>query len=140
MERTEKFRRQHAELAAEAKAIGARLRSSETLREDAAELRASMARFLGRLRVHAAMEDGALYPELLAHPDPEVRSAAQGLLDRVGTVYAHFDAYARRWLEGDAIERDPEGFARETADAFAVLRRRMAEEHAQLYPLADRAA
>lgn len=136
MQRTENFKRQHAELSSEAKIIVARL-SPDELRQDAAPMRAMMARFLGRLRVHAAMEDGALYPELLAHADPEVRATAQGLLDRVGDLYAHFDTYARQWLEPGAIEADADAFIRDTLAAFAMLRRRMAEEHAQLYPLAE---
>lgn len=139
MERTEKFKRQHAELAAQAKEIGARL-APDLLREDAQGVRTRMARFLGQLRVHAAMEDGALYPDLLAHPDPKVQKVARDLLDRVGGLYARFDAFARRWLAPGAIEADPDAFARETLEAFALLRRRMTEEHAELYPLAERCA
>ncbi len=139
MNRTEKFRRQHAELASEAKAIAAELRSV-ALREDASAVRAMMARFLGKLRVHAAMEDGALYPELLAHPDEAVRSAAGALQRDVGPVYAFFDRFGRRWMEPGSVEADPDAFVSETLEAFALLRRRMAEEHAQLYPLVDSAA
>lgn len=136
MERTDKFRRQHAELSGEAKTIVTALRV-ESLRESAAPMRAMMARFLGRLRVHAAMEDGALYPELLAHPNLEVRAKAEELQRAVGPIYACFDEHGRRWMAPGAIEADPDAFVSDTLAAFALLRRRMAEEHASLYPLVD---
>ncbi len=138
MDRTERFRRQHEELSTDAKEIVASL-SSTDLPAAAGEIRGKLARFLGKLRMHAAMEDGALYPDLLGHDEESVRTEARELLDSVANLYTRFDELERRWLEPDAIERNAESFAADTLAAFALLRRRMTDEHARLYPLVDRA-
>lgn len=138
MDRTAKFRRQHAELVQLAREVGGLL-DPAALERDAADMRRQLARFLGKLKVHAAMEDGALYPELLAHGDPAVREEAQRLKDGLGPLYLRFDRLGRSWLEAGQIEAAPARFVVELTEGFAALRRRMTEEHAHLYPLVEKA-
>jgi hypothetical protein len=135
---TDNFRRQHEQLAM----MGGELLSS--LGDDdaatiaqAAELRRKVARFSGTLKVHASMETDALYPRLVAHPDPAVRMTAQALLAEVKDLYAAFDEYARRYPDAAAIEAAPRAFRRETRRVLDTLWRRMCRENDELYPLAD---
>lgn len=139
MDRTAKFRRQHSELIQLAREIGGILDPAR-LESDGAEMRRQLARFLGKLKVHAAMEDGALYPELLVHPDRTIREEAQRLHEGLGPLYRRFDALGRGWLGPGEIERAPARFVVELTEGFAALRRRMTEEHAHLYPLVAKAS
>jgi hypothetical protein len=45
-------------------------------REEAADVRRLVAKFAGKLTVHASMENEAVYPRLFDHPDPAVRARA----------------------------------------------------------------
>ena len=129
------FQRQHEELGRLAAEIAGRL-DPAALEREAGEIRRLVARFAGKLRMHAAMENEALYPRLRAHPDPEVRDAAERLWTEVGSIYGEFDRYSKRWLVGDAIAREPRAFALDTHAIFARLGTRMFRENRELYPLA----
>src|SRR5262245_61341567 len=95
---TENFRRQHEELMALGFEINHHLDARALAREEtAANVRRLVARFAGKLLVHAEMENKALYPRLLHHTDDAVRSRAQALYDDVKKIYASFQEYAKRW-------------------------------------------
>jgi hypothetical protein len=135
---TENFRRQHEDLLALAFEI-APLLAEDAVARDPAAARRALARFAGRLRVHAAMENDALYPRLLAHRDPTVRARAEGLYEEVGRLYADFDAFMARFPDAAALAVDPSGFARSTRAVLRALGVRMARENEELYPLVDAA-
>ena len=135
---TERFRRQHEELQQLGLEIAGKL-SRKTLPTDAANVRRLVARFAGKLSVHASMENEALYPRLLRHPDPAVRARAESLFDEVGTIYATFGAYAKRWPTTASIEADNAGFVRDTREVLRVLAFRMMRENEELYPLVEAA-
>ena len=111
--------------------------SIERLARDPMEVRRLVARFAGKLRMHATMENDALYPRLRAHPDPEIRARAETLWNEVGTIYSQFEAYSEKWLVGDAIARDPTTFVQDTHRLFSTLGKRMARENRELYPLVE---
>lgn len=135
---TERFRRQHEELASLSAEILERVAApAAELAADAGHVRRLVARFAGKLAVHASMENEALYPRLLAHRDPEVRAKATALFDEVGALYASFGGYRERWPTIDAIERDPAAFAKDTRRVLKVLWSRMMRENDELYPLVD---
>ena len=138
MARTETFRRQHAELATLALDIRNRL-SVEAIESDARGIRTALARFGGKLRVHARMENEALYPDLMMHADPRVRREASRLLDEVGTLYAMFDRLEQRWPSAEALAGKPREFILDVLGCFEQLGRRMSLENKSLYPLADAA-
>lgn len=139
MARSDSFRRQHAELAALAVDIKSRL-SLEEIERDARGIRLSLARFGGKLRVHARMENEALYPDLMTHADEGVRQQASRLLDEVGTLYAMFDRLEQRWPSADEIGAEPRDFIFDVLACFESLGRRMSVENKTLYPLADSVA
>lgn len=136
--RTDAFRRQHAELAQLAVDIRNRL-SVEEIEADARGIRTALARFGGKLRVHARMESEALYPELMMHADAHVRREASKLLDEVGVLYAMYDRLEQRWPAADVIRGKPREFILDVLDCFEQLGRRMSLENKRLYPLADAA-
>jgi hypothetical protein len=138
MARTETFRRQHAELATLAVEIKNKL-SVEEIERDPRAVRTQLARFGGKLRVHARMENEALYPDLMTHADPQVRMTASKLLDEVGTLYAMFDRLEQRWRGAEEIGGKPREFILDVLACFDQLGRRMSIENKTLYPLADAA-
>ncbi len=137
---TDRFRRQHAGLAELAQEIVVELNvPAAELVAKAAHVRRMVARFSGKLTVHATMENDALYPRLLAHQDPAVRDKARALFDEIGTLYESFATYSTKWPNSASIEEDPTGFARDTFRVIKTLGRRMFREHEELYPLAEQA-
>ena len=132
----ERFRRQHEELQKLGMEIAGKL-SRKTIVAEAATVRRLVARFAGKLTVHASMENEALYPRLLQHGDPAVRARARALFDEVGELYATFHAYAARWPGAPSIEADPGGFVKETREILTRLAFRMVKENEELYPLVD---
>lgn len=105
----------------------------------AAEARKALSKLAGKVNVHLAMEDRALYPRLKAHPDKTLRQTAEAFDSEMSQISAVFSAYDRKWSEG-AIRADAAGFVRETKDIFAALGKRIERENTILYPMVDTAA
>jgi len=104
---------------------------------DPREVRRELSRFAGKLRVHATMENDALYPSLLASDDPEIRRRAGRLHAEVGTLYDAFDSFMDEWGDAGAIDRRRVRFRIELVRMLSVLGRRMVRENRELYPMAD---
>lgn len=136
MRATDKFRRQHEELVVLAGKIQALL-DPVALTKDATEVRRMVAKFRGVLVVHARMENEALYPRLLEHPEPAVRTKVEAIFRDVGPIYDQVDVYAQRWPSADAIRADVSGFIRDTVVLLRTLGVRLTREDRELYPLAD---
>lgn len=132
----DRFRRQHEELKNLGLEIAAKL-SRKTISEEAANVRRLVARFAGKLMVHASMENEALYPRLFGHSNPAVRARATELFDEVGELYATFHEYAARWPTVAAIQANGAGFVKETREILFRLALRMTKENDELYPLVD---
>lgn len=132
----DRFRRQHEELSIIGSEIAGKL-SRKTIAEDAAEVRRLVAKFAGKLAVHASMENEALYPRLFHHPDPAVRTRAKELFDEVGDLYATFHEYAARWPTVAEIQANAPGFVQETREILSRLALRLTRENEELYPLVD---
>lgn len=133
---TTRFRRQHEELMTIAKELTSLL-DTRALAQDATTARRVLATFTGKLRIHAAMEDEALYPRLLACGDADVVAKASTLRAEVGDLYQSFFAFIGRWSTAEQIQKDPESFGRETMQELYRLGKRMKKENNELYPLVD---
>jgi hypothetical protein len=133
---SERFRRQHEDLAILAKELVKRL-DTRVLGVDPSSARQTLAAFSGRLRVHAAMEQGALYPSLFAAADETVAKKAHELFSEVGTLYDEFFGFMGRWPDNAAVRADPEAFSRETMAILFRLGQRMRRENEELFPLVD---
>jgi hypothetical protein len=132
---TDNFKRQHQELLAMVGEIAGKLKSDPA---DAKALRALLSGLAGKLTVHLAMEDKALYPRLAQVNVDNSRAMAATFQKEMGGLAGAFADYNQKWQQ-NAILADPAGFARATQEVFGALGRRIARENAELYPLADRA-
>jgi hypothetical protein len=135
---TENFRRQHEELMALGFEINHHLDARALENEEtAATVRRIVARFAGKLLIHAEMENKALYPRLLHSSDDAVRERAQALYEDVRRIYGAFGDYTKRWPTPASISARASDFVRETRDVLKLLGKRMIRENDELYPLAD---
>jgi hypothetical protein len=132
---TDNFRRQHQDLLALAGEIAGKLKAQPA---DARGLRNLLSALAGKLTVHLAMEDKALYPRLVQENVDNSRALADAFQQEMGGLAGTFADYNQKW-QLDAIAADPAGFASETHKVFAAVGRRIARENSELYPLADRA-
>ncbi|MCB9590464.1 MAG: hemerythrin domain-containing protein [Polyangiaceae bacterium] len=133
---SQRFRRQHRELM---RLAGELLSYCEPtrVREQAAEVRTALVRFTGKLRIHAAMENDAVYPRLMNHSREDVRKKAQSLFAEVGDLYKRFDRYSKQWHDLERLKSEPHRFLEETQEMLRALGMRMMREDAELYPLVD---
>ena len=133
---TDNFRRQHDEILALAGDIAARLQP-DTLRAEARAVRALLSALAGKLAIHLAMEDKALYPRMAEAGVEDCAALASAFMKEMGGLGAVFAAYNQQW-QAAAIAADPAGFGRHTREVFGALGKRIERENRQLYPLADR--
>ena len=133
---TETFQRQHHDLVLLSMEI-VKDATPQSMAVDAAEVRRRLARFVGRLKLHAAMENDALYPRLVVHERADIREKARLLQREVGGLYDELFAFSRKWLGAGVIEGNPTGFGAELARVMGLLGQRMSRESKELYPLVD---
>ena len=137
MSSTNVLRKQHEEILRSANKI-LRLVGEDNLVADATQVRTLLANLAGQVGVHLAIEDNAIYPKLLEHPDVVVRQMARTFMDEMGGIREAFAAYTRRWPTSLSIQNSPLDFIEETQALFAALATRIERENNQLYTLVDR--
>lgn len=86
-----------------------------------------------RVRQHLAEEDRSLYPSLLIHEDPKVKSLAWGFISGEKPLRKTFDEYHRRWLKNCDFQFS-ESFLSETHEVFAMVQSRISREEEVLLP------
>lgn len=133
MKPSDNGRRQHEELQAAAVELETHAARADC---DPVLLRRQLARFGGRLLVHATMEEEALYPRLLESGNPTLAALAQRLHDDVADVYVVVAEFVTRYTLDRAIG-DVAAFRTELAVVLERLRTRLTLENEQLYPAAD---
>lgn len=136
MSRTKLLREQHEDLSALVLGLQAFLKSDLVV-ENAEVIRKNLSTLAGKLKVHLAMEDKVLYPELLNHVDSQVSSLAQKYFTEHGGIKESFSEYSRKWAGATTIRNQPEDFIKETTALFSVLKRRIERENGELYKIAD---
>ncbi len=97
-------------------------------------LRRSFGQALAR---HLNKEDWLIYPRLKASREPALRALGARLYDEIGALQDAFSAYGRRWTSA-AIAADWIGFRKDTHGILQALRRRIALEEDELYPVLER--
>jgi hypothetical protein len=135
---TDRFRRQHQELATLAADVLAHLEPPTRLANDPRAARRSLAVLAGKLRIHAAMEDEALYPRIAVHPNESLRSLAKRFHTEFGDVYKGFLAFVDTWTT-EAIQERPDEFAAGVRAAMKALAVRVKAENEQFYSAIDAA-
>lgn len=86
-----------------------------------------------RVRGHLAEEDRSLYPSLLIHEDPKVKSIAWGFISGEKPLRKSFDDYHKRWLKNCDFNFTEE-FLTETREIFEMLSQRIEREEQVLIP------
>ena len=124
------LRRQHQEILDLAAEITAALKSSPPAVEQISALLPSLA---GKLSIHLAMEDNALYPRLLDSKEEKVRQTAAAFIAQMGDLKKVFKDYTKRWNSSLKIKEQLAEFNRETQTIFAALAERIEREDQELY-------
>jgi hypothetical protein len=102
-------------------------------------LRVQVARFKGALLVHQRMENEALYPRLMSHPDASIAEPARVLYADLGNIYDEFIALEQRFGGAEQILAALPEYGVALRRMLKRLFRRMQREDIELYALAERA-
>lgn len=86
-----------------------------------------------KVRRHLANEDRSLYPSLLIHEDPKVKSIAWGFISGERPLRKVFDEYHKRWLKDCEFNFSDE-FMAETLEVFDMVSQRIDREEQVLLP------
>ncbi|PWC36555.1 hypothetical protein TSO352_11810 [Azospirillum sp. TSO35-2] len=116
------------------------LLTSPTVASDTTALTATVRDLFGIFAVHLSLEDSALYPRLMSHPDAGLQRTAARFQTEMGDLRARFDRYRTRWPGPLAVAKDPDTFVRETREVVTALKQRIAREDHELYDVIDRVA
>jgi len=86
-----------------------------------------------KVKQHLAEEDKGLYPSLLIHEDPKVKSIAWGFISGEKPLRKIFDDYYKKWLKNCDFNFTGE-FIQETRAVFDMLQYRIERENQVLFP------
>lgn len=86
-----------------------------------------------KVKQHLAEEDRGLYPSLLIHEDPKVKSIAWGFISGEKPLRKTFDDYYKKWLKHCDFNFSDE-FLEETREIFDMLQYRIERENQVLFP------
>jgi iron-sulfur cluster repair protein YtfE (RIC family) len=132
------YRKQHAELVELVQTIAKNLDESALANGAAGDASELLTKLTGKLLVHLAAEDYALYPKMIKSSDSEAASTAKQYQDEMGGLKEAFQSYYAKWNGAEKIRADPATFITETQGVFKALGERVQKENTILYPLADR--
>lgn len=136
MQKTDRYRQQHDELLEIATEISGYLQESRVATE-APKVRSLLSRLLAKLKIHLAMEDKNLYPQLLNCGDQKVVSIAKTYLDEMSGIGKAVTEYQQKWASPMHIQNAPKDFIEHTKGIFAALKERIDKENNELYIAAD---
>ncbi|MBW7858631.1 MAG: hemerythrin domain-containing protein, partial [Leptonema sp. (in: Bacteria)] len=97
----------------------------------------ALAKLSGRLMVHLAFEDKAIYPELLNSKNAEVTKLATEFQSEMATIATVFTEFIYRWSDINSIRESFDEFKEETFTIFKVLGSRVKKENEVFYPIAE---
>jgi hemerythrin-like domain-containing protein len=86
-----------------------------------------------KVKAHLAEEDKQLYPNLLIHEDPKVKSIAWGFISGEKPLRRCFDEYYKRWLKNCDFNFTEE-FLEQTHEIFDMIAYRIDREEQVLFP------
>jgi hemerythrin-like domain-containing protein len=86
-----------------------------------------------KVKQHLAAEDRGVYPALLIHEDPKLKSLAWGFISGEKPLRKQFDSFHRKWLKNCDFEFSDE-FLVEAKELFRVIEERLEREQNVLLP------
>ena len=126
--------RQHRELVRTATEMFGWLDATKLRSRGAADAHRALSSLSGILKVHLAMEDRSLYPNLVNHRDLQLRTLALRFLDERAALRDRYEEYKLRWPSATTIEREPDRFIEESRQILALLWTHMKQEDDVLHP------
>ena len=134
MNNIESYRSTHAELMQMVSDLRSILNlDSLKIRPNAKTAHEMLCDLADKLKMHLADEDKSIYPSLLIHEDPKVKSIAWGFISGEKPLRKTFDDYHKRWLK-DCDFDFTEEFIEETNEMFDMLVHRIEREGQVLLP------
>ena len=134
MQMLEKYRRTHSELRQMIEELRSLLTLDQMrLRPKARTVHELLCDLSERVRKHLAEEDRGLYPSLLIHDDPKVKSIAWGFISGERPLRKLFDDYHQNWLNNSDFNFCDE-FIAETNHVFEMIGTRLDREEQILFP------
>lgn len=82
---------------------------------------------------HLAEEDKGLYPSLLTHEDPKLKSLAWGFISGEKPLRKQYEGYYQKWLK-DCDFNFTQSFLDETLEVFGAIENRVEREQSVLLP------
>ena len=104
-------------------------------RADACDVRSVIDQMDAGLMVHLAIEDVDVYPQLMRHPDAQLKVMASETFAEMGVIKGAWVSYRDLW-DVDRILADTARFATATDAVVQALAMRIAMENDVLYPAA----
>src|SRR3954465_13932383 len=117
----ENLTRQHKELARTGTEMFGWLDPAKLRARGAGDVHRALSSLSGILKVHLAMEDRSLYPNLVTHRDAGLRTLATRFLEERAALRQRYEEYKERWHSAALIETGAEEFVEETRQILAML-------------------
>jgi hemerythrin-like domain-containing protein len=130
------LRRQHEDLARLSEELLAEIDACRSLEEES--IRNALSFFEGKVKIHLAMEDKHLYPELSSHENPEVRKLSQEYIAEMSFIFDTFNAIIGKAVAGGPSGEEMADFSVGLKEAVGALMERIAKEEEVLFPLLER--
>ena len=132
----DELKKQHAEIC-ELMSVVAILLSHEEVRSGSVvqELFSTLA---DKVKEHIALEEGTVYRDLLVDEDHEVQRVARNFLSGSHGLKKFFGDYLRHSASRGLADQDIADFIEETEEIFQTLKKRIAVEENQFYPLVEK--
>jgi hemerythrin-like domain-containing protein len=86
-----------------------------------------------KVKEHLSDEDRQLYPNLLVHEDPRIKSIAWGFISGEKPLRRTFDEFHKKWLK-DCDFNFTDAFLEESHEIFDMLSYRIDREEQVLFP------
>ena len=86
-----------------------------------------------RMKQHMTSQDQEIYPGLLIHEDPKLKSMAWGFLNGQKPMRKQYDDYYNKWLK-DCDFNFSKDFVSETFEIFDMIEERIEREQSILIP------
>ncbi|HJU82679.1 MAG TPA: hemerythrin domain-containing protein [Holophagaceae bacterium] len=131
---TETFLDQHREIRNLLKGLHDQL-DAEALKLDPTPAFHQIRRLGGYLRQHFQVERVGLYDRLCASQNPHTAITALFAVRELCGLEPQVADFVRTWSAAGRIQRDPEGFIRESGALIAAVGRRIGQEERELFPL-----
>ena len=107
------------------------------LSRDATHVRNLLSELSRTLTYHLTMEDDALYPALVCHPDEKIKTLSKKFSGEMGGIRDTFILYITKWPDAEAVQGSPDNFISETNEIMDALLRRIDREDNELFPLIE---